>query len=431
MFALSNICMYRNSKSSIVFFILLAGSAAAPAQDWPQFRGPHGAGIAGESGLTRNWTNDGPTELWRRPLGEGFASLTVVEDQLYTLFAENDDEYVAGFRVADGTEVWRRWVGEKFVDHWGNGPRATPAVDGDVVYALASNGALIALRAGDGHTLWEVDLAARLGSPAPNAGAAPGKGPLSPYWGFCSSPLVEGDLVIVYTGSGGGNSLVALDKRTGETRWGALDHASSYSSPTAVTLGGRRQIVVAMAGEIVSLSTAGELLWRHPWGRFNVSQPVFVAPDKLFFSAPNDVGAVLLKVDGKTVEEVWREPRMRNNWQSSVFYRDSIIGFDNATLKALSAESADVLWAERGLGKGTLVVADDLFFILSDRGVLTLAEWRPEGFRLAGQRTIFDGTTMTAPSVARGKLFLRNHKEMVCLDLKSKTPATAGGGKAR
>ena len=114
-----------------------------------------------------------------------------------------------------------------------------------------------------------------------------------------------------------------------------------------------------------------------------------------------------------------------------MFYRNSIIGFDNATLKALSARSADVLWAERGLGKGTLVLADDLFFVLSDRGVLTLGEWRHGGFRSTGQRQILDGTTMTAPSVAQGKLFLRNHEEMVCLDLKSETPATAGGGKAR
>ncbi len=420
-----------------VAMTLVFAASATAASDWPQFRGPNRDGIGDAAGLARSWSDDGPAELWRRPLGEGFAGLTVAGDQLYTLFAEGGDEWVASFRVADGAEIWRRRLGETFVDHWGNGPRATPAVDGEVVYALGSNGALAALSTGDGEPIWEVDLEAMFGNPAQadeyDEGVPPGHPDLGPYWGFCGSPLIEGDQVFVYTGSGGGNSLVALDKTTGEIRWGRLDHASSYSSPFAVDLGGQRQIVVAMANEIVAVSPAGELLWRHPWARFNVSQPVFVPPDKLFFSAANDVGALLLAVhrngQGFAAREVWRQPRMRNNWQSSVAYQGSIVGFDNATLKALSATDGEVMWARRRLGKGTLVFADDLLFTLSDRGVLTLAEWSLEGFRQIGQKAILTGITMTAPSLAQGKLFLRDHEQMVCLDLKP-TAATGEGADA-
>ncbi len=412
-------------SAPLILLALALLAASAQAEDWPQFRGARGDGIAAETDLSRSWPGDGPPELWRRPLGEGFSALTIAGDQLFALFADGDDEVVASFRIDDGTEVWRRRAGEKFLDHWGNGPRATPAVDGGTIFAMNSNGNLLALRAEDGESVWEVDLTARFGSPnrpvEAGDGAPPGHAGGAPYWGYCSSPWVEGDLLIVYTGAGNGNSLVALDKNTGETRWGRLDHHSSYSSPYAATLAGQRQIVTAMANEIVSLTPDGDLLWRHPWARFNVSQPVLVPPDKLFFSSSNDVGGLLLAVretsEGLAVEEVWREPRMRNTWQSSIAYGDAILGFDNATLKMLSADG-EVLWAKRGLGKGSLVLADDLLFLLSDRGVLTVAEWSLEGFQQLSQKTVLSGATMTAPVVAQGKLFLRDHQEMVCLDLR-------------
>ncbi len=420
-----------NLPAGLVVALILC-SVAAQAADWPQFRGPQGDGIAPAAGLARSWGDGGPPELWRRPMGEGFSALTIAGDQLYTLFAEGGDEFVASFRVADGSEVWRRQAGKKFIDHWGNGPRATPAVDGDTVFALASNGALYALRTTDGQPIWEIDLEARFGSPNRPASADEGsmaQQGLMPYWGFCSSPLIEGDLLIVYTGAGKGNSLVAFDKTTGEVRWARMDHRSSYSSPFAVTIGGQRQIVVAMAEEIVSLTPAGEVIWRHPWARYGVAQPVFMPPDKLFFSSANDIGALLLALrdtaEGTAVEEVWREPRMRNNWQSSIAHGGAIVGFDNATLKVLSA-GGEVLWGKRGLGKGTLALADDLLFVLGDKGVLTIAEWNLESFHQLSRQTVLNGTTLTAPSVAQGKLFLRGQEEMVCFDLEPRPAGAAG-----
>ncbi|MCP3964268.1 MAG: PQQ-binding-like beta-propeller repeat protein [bacterium] len=418
-------------------WLALAACLLAPShghgEDWPQFRGPDGTGISDQAGLLRSWPEGGPEVLWRRPLGEGFAGISVVGERLFTLWSVDGKEVAGGFRVADGSELWRLEVGEKFVDHWGNGPRATPVVEGEVVYSLASGGGLFAVRAADGEVLFKVDLEARFGTPNRpvqfDEGAPTGAVPLGPYWGYCSSPLIEGNLLIVYTGAGDGKSLVALDKRTGETLWRRYDHLTSYTTPVAMTLAGQRQIVVAMSHEIVSVSPSGEPLWRHPWARYNVSQPVLLPPDRLFFSSANDIGALLLRVlrqgDGFEVEEVWREPRMRNNWQSSLGYRDSILGFDNATLKLLAADGATV-WAHRGLGKGTLVLADDLLFLLGDRGRITLAEWSTERFVEAGSMQVLGGMTLTSPTVAQGKLFLRNHEEIVCLDLKA-PPGQNGG----
>lgn len=416
--------------SALAVTVLL--QPAAHAEDWPQFRGPERSGSAAAEGLLESWPEDGLKVVWRRPLGAGFSGVAVVGESLFTLFAEGDSEVAGSFDAKDGAERWRRVIGETFVDQWGNGPRATPTVDGELLYAVSSKGQLHALRAATGEVVWKVDFPAELGKaerslPAPNA---PVDGPPSPDWGHCSSPLVEGDLVIAFTAAGSGKSLAAFDKRTGELRWSRFDHAHAHASPIAVTAAGRRQIVLTMAEEILGVSLDGELLWRHPWAVFSIASPLFVPPDRIFVSAPNDVGALLLRlvpgeapggegdVGGFRVEEVWREPFMRNNWQSSVVRGDSIVGFDNATLKTLSTADASLRWAQRGLGKGTLVLAGELLITLSDQGRLTAARFSPEAFERLGQMQVLNGPTWTAPSPAGGKLYLRNHEELVCLDLR-------------
>jgi outer membrane protein assembly factor BamB len=186
-------------------------------------------------------------------------------------------------------------------------------------------------------------------------------------------------------------------------------------------IAGQRQIVQVMPQEIAAVSPSGEVLWQFPWVQFNISQPVFVAPSMIFASTGNDVGAVLIEVadqdSGFNVEPRWRQRQMRNSWGSSVFHGGHIYGFDNATLKCLDAESAEVRWAKRGLGKGSLIVGDGLLIVLSDQGMLAVAEATPEEYRELGRMKVLEGPTWTAPSLSRGKLFLRNHRGMVCIDL--------------
>ncbi len=396
------------------------------AVDWSQFRGPERSGISPETGLRRSSDEAAPRVLWRRPLGEGFSAVSVGGERLYTLFAEGDDEFVAAFRAADGGELWRRRVGERFIDEWGNGPRATPTLDGDTLYAFGSGGLLLALAAADGAVRWSFDVTAELGAVARpfslKGHLPPEEDDLSADFGHCSSPLVEGDLLIVATGAGAGHTVMAFDKASGGVRWTALDHPSGHSSPVALDLGGERQIVQVLPGEVVGLRPAdGEVLWRHPWAPFHVSQPVFIAPDRLLLSTGNDVGAALLRVSSGggawSVEELWRERRLRNAWSSSIYYQGHLYGFDNATLKCLDAETGELRWAKRGLGRGSLVLADGLLLVLGDKGTLSLAEASPEGYSESGRLEVFASPSWTAPTLSRGRLFLRNHEEMVSLSL--------------
>jgi|GEM_PF-223739 len=425
-----------------MFLVLLLAAlpvAAAAADDWPGFRGPQRDGVSTETGLLRAWPEGGPKELWRVPLGEGFSGIAVVGERLYTLFVDGGAEYAAAFRVADGKEIWRRKLDEKFVDAWGNGPRATPTVadgvEGGVVYAVSSFGQLVALKASDGTELWRFDYntLGPIVDPYTIAGAVPpGEEKMTGKFGHSSSPLVVGDLLVTYPGAMPEKAMALFDRHRGELLWTGLANGSGHTSPQLVEIGGRRQVVQILPNEILALDPATrEVLWRHPWAIVTVAQPVFVPPDKIFAATVNDHGGELFRVippprDGAPyrTESLWKVRTMRNSWNSSIYHDGYLYGFDNATLRCLDAESGELQWAKRGYGKGTLTLADGLLFVFTDRGVVHMAAATPEGFTPTGTVKVFeDGPTWTATSVAGGRMFLRNTVEIVALAL---SPPTEG-----
>ncbi|HEX7180390.1 MAG TPA: PQQ-binding-like beta-propeller repeat protein [Thermoanaerobaculia bacterium] len=409
--------------------ILLFGAGLAPAAgadpsagtDWPQFRGPQQNGVSAEKGLLRSWPESGPKVLWKKPVGSGFSTVTVVGDALYTMAVEGESETAYRLRTPDGEVVWRVPLGPVFPEAFGNGPRSTPTVEGDVVYVLSATGRLHALKTKDGSRLWEMDLVKELGSPTPNRG-------------FASSPLVDGDLLILEAGGKEGKAVVALDKKTGKVRWSALDGKAGYVTPLAVTIDGVRQYVFVrtIEGDIVSLLPDGKVHWRHPWKMGAIASPLFLPPNRIFASATDDIGSVLLEIgkaddksDGKaTVREIWNSRVMKNHFSSSVLYEGHIYGFDNASLKCIVAETGEQKWVQRGYGKGSLIAADGLLYILSDQGQLVLAEAMPAGFQEKGRVKVMEGKTWTAPVLSRGRLYLRDEDEMIVLDVR--TPAAPG-----
>lgn len=398
---------------------LMIAPAAAPAgaddavratRDWPQFRGAERSGRAAVDGLERAWPADGPRVAWRRPLGPGFSGISVADGAAYALFGEGDKEYAARLDAATGKEVWRAEIGPLFEEQFGNGPRSTPTVDAGRVFAFSSTGVLNALDAATGTKIWSID-AKELGARVPMRG-------------FCPSPLVDGDLLVLEVGAGEGKGVLALDKATGELRWSARDTPGGYSSPIAVEIDGVRQLVFIHTGgrEIVSLLPDGSVHWTHPWAPGAIAMPVFVPPNRILVSASADVGATLLEVgrgdDGKpTVTEVWHTRQLKNHFSSSVHVDGTIYGFDMGTLRAIDAATGESKWAQRGLGTGSLIAADGLLYVLSDRGRLVLVEATPEQYRELGSVQVFESRTWTAPALADGKLYLRDHAELVCVEV--------------
>ncbi len=385
-------------------------ASAEPGRDWPQFRGAARDGAA--AAAIEPWPEAGPKVLWRRPLGTGFSALSVAGERFYTMFAEDEVEYAAAFETATGGEIWRTGIGESFHDEFGNGPRSTPTVDGDTVFVLGSHGRLAALAAADGAKRWEVDLGERFGSPVPQRG-------------FAFSPLVEGDLVLIRAGGGEGKAFAALDRASGATRWTALDGGPTMASPIVAAVGGARQYVFAGSEKVIALSAAGEVLWTYDWERGTIAMPLFIPPDRVFVSASYDVGAVLLRLgapgaddDEPAVRELWRNRVMKNHFSSSVHREGHVYGFDGATLKCVSLATGEQIWAKRGFGKGSLILVGDKLVVLADQGGIALLDASPEGFVERARFQALDGKSWTAPAFADGRLYLRNQKEMVALELR-------------
>lgn len=392
--------------------ILLVSLAAA--SDWPQYRGPNRDGRSSETGLLDSWPETGPEVLWRVALGSGYSSLAVVGDRVFTMFGTEGDEYAAAFGTASGKQLWRFKMGPNFRNREGSGPRATPTVDGDLVYVLGARAKLYALDTATGEKRWGMDLTQELGSRVPE-------------WGTSTSPLVDGQHLIVDVSGKNNYGVVAFDKATGEIAWHAGSHRPAYSSPIAVTLGGERQFVLFTAEGVQGISAQdGRKLWSSPWTTdwdVNAATPIFVPRSGIFISSGYDTGATLLQVvredEAFKVYEVWRHRMMKNHFNSSVLVGGFLYGFDMGTLKCLDVLTGEEKWRARsGFSKGSLLYADGHLIVMGGSGQLGLVEATPEGFRSMSRVKILDGRTWTMPALADGVLYARDFTEMVALRLK-------------
>ncbi|MCZ6747612.1 MAG: PQQ-like beta-propeller repeat protein [Acidobacteria bacterium] len=407
-------------KRYLVTCAVLAGLtlATTPAgdtgHDWPQYRGAGRDGISSETGLLTTWPSSGPPELWRAPLGEGYSGISAVGERLYTMYARDGEARLVCLAAGDGGEHWSMTLGKGFKEGHGNGPRSTPTVDGDMVFALSATGRLVAVTASDGEMVWEHDLKKEFDAKVP-------------YFGASGSPLVEDGLVILEVGGSDSRNLMAFKRDTGEVAWGTGDQKTGYSSPLAVTINGTRQVLSFTGVALVSVAPdSGKALWSVPWKTsydIHAAMPIFMAPDRIFISSGYDTGAALLKVSGKgdamKVDEVWRSRVMKNHFNSSVLVGGYLYGFDDGTLKCIDGATGEEKWKQRGFAKGSLLAADGHLFIFSESGELAVAEVTPEGYRETGRAKPMDGKTWTMPTLSHGRLYVRDEAELVAFDLSS------------
>ncbi|HVG09042.1 MAG TPA: PQQ-binding-like beta-propeller repeat protein [Thermoanaerobaculia bacterium] len=388
-------------------FCLIASIVAAA--DWPQFRGPNRDGISPEAAVLKSWPASGPKVLWKAPLGEGYSQVVSAKGRLFTLAQQGEEQVALAFDGATGKRLWRTRIDREYNDGQGDGPRSTPTVDGELVYVLSANGNLAALRAANGQAAWQHDLRAEYGANPPQ-------------WGVSTSPLVEGNLLIVNVGGSGNKSIVAFDKTSGKTVWTSQGDGAGYSAPIAITVRGVRQVIVFTADAILSISPKdGRLFWRSGWKTdydVNAATPIFLPPDKLFVSSGYGTGSALLQINRTNVTEVWRSRGMKNQFSSSVLHDGILYGFDDSTFKAIDAATGKERWKQRGFGHGSLILAGGHLIVLSDRGKLALVQATPEEYRELGNAQVIEGKCWTSPSLADGRLYVRNEEQLIAFDWK-------------
>jgi len=384
--------------------------------DWPQWRGVNRDGVSLERNLLTNWPESGPKVAWRISVGEGYSGISVSNGKLYTLWDKKNAQYLFCFDAVTGKKLWQYKIDISFTNQYGNGPRSSPAIDKNIVYAISSAGKLHAVNASTGYPVWAHDLQKEYGARIPSIG-------------YSSSPLIDGNKLFVEVGGNDDSVFIAFDKETGDTIWTSQTDLPAYASPLAISVNGIRQIVFFSASGLFSVSPDdGKLFWKYSWETLcpatgiplNTATPLLIAPDKIFISSGDGGAVIQIKQERESffVETVWHTKRMKNRINSSVIYENFIYGFDGGIIKCLDAATGKEQWKARGFQRGSLILADDHLIVLGERGKLSLVEKNHTEFKEKAKIQILDGKCWTSPTLANGRLYLRNNKEMLCLDMK-------------
>jgi len=406
----------KNVRGLFLVIALCAFASQAVAQTaalWPQWRGPNRDGISKETGLLKQWPADGPPLVWKAAgAGRGYSSFSISDGKLFTMGLRGDREFVVAFDVATGKEAWATAHGSAFRNDRGDGPRGTPTVDGDRVYALGGNGDLSVLEARTGKVVWTKNVLKEFGGS-------------NITWGISESPLVIGNKVLVNPG-GPGASIVALNKTDGSVIWKSQSDKAGYSSGIPLEVNGGTQVVFFTSERAVGLDLKdGRLLWEYarPSNNVaNVATPI-VRANRVFISSDYGTGGgvVEIKPDNKA-QEIWFTKDMRNHHSSSVLIGDYLYGFSSSILTAMKFDTGEIAWRDRSVGKGSLVYADGNLYCLSEKGVVGLVEATPTGYKEKGRFRIPQDQleTWTHPVVAGGRLYLRDQDTIYAFDIKAK-----------
>jgi outer membrane protein assembly factor BamB len=399
-------------------------AGAETAGNWTGFRGPGRDGIVHGVRIATDWAASPPVELWRRPVGPGWSSFAVGGDLIYTQEQRGDDEVVACYKASTGEPVWiHRDAARFFESNAGPGPRGTPTLSNGRVYTFGATGILNALNASDGAVVWSRHAASDTdGTPSMSGGTTK-----VPDWGFASSPLVVGDVVIVAVAG----QLVAYDLATGKPRWFGPKGGVSYSSPHLATIDGVAQVLLVSGAGVTGVAPAdGKQLWEHPWRGFPLVQPALTADGDILIAASGDSGIRRLAVahgpGGWTVEKRWGSAGLKPYFNDFVVHEGHAFGFDGRILACIDLADGERKWKGGRYGNGQLVVLpdQDLLLVLSEEGELALVGATPDQFRELARFPAIEGKTWNHPVVVGDVLLVRNGGEMAAFRLPRAKPLT-------
>jgi outer membrane protein assembly factor BamB len=445
-----------------------AGSAAAaPAGasagvDWPSFLGPTGDGKSPETGLIVPWPAEGPRLVWQHRLGTGYGAPTVSRGRLFQFDRDRDNARVVCLNSATGEQIWKFEYPTDYEDLYGydNGPRCSPIVDGDHVYAFGVEGMLHCLKADDGKIVWTVDTAKEFGV-------------IQNFFGVGSTPVIEGDLLIVQIGGsppearnvppgrlnmvrGNGSGIVAFDKLSGKVRYKLADELASYAVPVLATIDGRRYCFAFTRGGLLAFEpSTGKQDFFFPWRAeilesVNASNPVVVG-NLVLISETYGPGAACLRVKSDGYDVVWsdeneaRDKRLQTHWNTPVHVDGYVYGSsgrhtNNAELRCLELATGKVMWSEPGLTRSSLTYVDGHFICLTEYGDLLLVKADPTKFNVVSKFTPTVGQAVRVPAigadagpskllaypawaspvVSHGLMYVRGEGRLACFEIMKK-----------
>lgn len=387
-----------------------AGPEPVPGSfDWPQFRGPQRDGKTPESNWSHEWTGS-PRLLWSQDLGPGASGVSVSRGRLFTVANRESIDEILCLDAMSGRRLWTfEYTCSLSTRQFEGGPAATPTVDGDRAFVLSHEGQLFSLDVRTGERVWSLHVIHDLGG-------------TRPFWGYATSPLVVGELLLVEPG-GAGHAVAALEKATGKTRWFGGDDKAGYSSPVLFDHGGTPGVLVFHGTALGAYALAdGRLLWRYPWETsydVNAALPI-PSGSKVFLVSGYGHGGALLEVSGSTPKLIWETTELRSQMGSSLLHAGHLYGIDDGgKLVCLDFETGTVRWEEKGFGKGTVILAGERLIILSEKGDLVIAAADSERYTEKSRAKVLGRRTWVSPTLANGILYAKdNLGRLVALDLR-------------
>jgi outer membrane protein assembly factor BamB len=409
--------IHGNLAAIAVIAVVTIWAATAFAADWPQFLGLARNGSSAETGLLTQWPADGPPLVWKiSGLGEGYSDVSVAQGRVFTMGQSGKNEFVAALDAATGKTLWQVNVTDQsYSEGHGNGPRGTPTVDADRLYAEAADGTLVCLDVKTGKKIWGLNFQKDFGARMPK-------------WAYSESPLVEGENLIVTPGAHDA-TIVALDKNNGKVVWKSpVGDSAGYSSPIVAQVGDIRQFIQLTAQGVIGVRASdGKLLWRYNKVANNVANiatPVFRDP-YVFVSTAYETGCALLKLtnEGGTIKatEVYFNHDMRNKYSTSVVQGNWAYGFNEAILTAMNLVTGEVAWRDRSVGdKGSVTLAEGKLYVLGENGNVALVDASPAGYKEISRFSITKSEWPAYPPlvISNGKMFLREEDNLFCFNIK-------------
>ena len=416
---------------AVVFLCLTIPAIGQTAtSDWPQWRGPERNGISRETGLLKEWPKEGPKLIWQvNDLGDGYSTPSVVGDRIYLMSNRGfENEFVQALSTRDGKVIWTTRVGKVGnPDQEPNYPKArsTPTVDGDLIYALSSDGDFVCLEAPTGKIRWQKNLRKEFGG-------TPGD------WAYAESPLVDGDVVVVTPG-GAQATLVAMNKKTGGVIWKSAipgGDPAGYTSAIIVQAGGRKQYVQFVEKGMIGVDAkTGQFLWRYKEVAKGPAQYFTpVAKGEYVYGGALSVGGALVRLKpdagGVTAEQVYFERGLPQGIGGAVVVGDYLYGADTGGfLLAIEFATGKVKWKVDDFGGTSLAYADGNLYLHNQDGDVVLAEATPSGFKEKGRFTPpsqpnkkkagqFSEQAYAYPVIANGRLYIRDLETLWAYDIK-------------
>ncbi len=420
---------FRHPRYRVVGYCMgLAALAGLLAANWPQWRGPQRDGISKETGLLQEWPEEGPRLVWQQTgLGDGYSTPVVVDDRIYMVSSEGlENEYVQALAVDSGEQVWSTRLGNVGKpDQRPNypGARSTPTVDGELLYALGSDGDLACIERATGNIRWQRNVRTDFGGQYGE-------------WAYSESPLIDGEKLVVTPG-GEEATLLALDKNSGEVIWKCPvpdGDAAGYASIIIVEAAGVKQYVQFLAKGLVGVdANKGEFLWRYERtaqsSPANIGTPV--ADDGIVYSGSHYAGGgavrLVAKNGGVDAGELYFDRKLPTAIGGAVLVGDYMYGTTRETMVCVEFKTGEIKWTqERGIAPASVCYADGCLYLHGEReGDVALVEATPEAYRERGRfmppnlPERDNAKPWAYPVVADGRLYIHDWGTLWCFDVKA------------